>query len=96
MLAFLERANPFLVPLDEERRSYRLHDLFREALLACLQTSQPELVPLLNYRAASFCDPMVAVFRHQVDACHCEELAADSREWRRSTAMTSSTMRRRS
>src|SRR5215472_14444999 len=36
LLVFLERANLFLVPLDEERRSYRLHDLFREALLACL------------------------------------------------------------
>jgi LuxR family maltose regulon positive regulatory protein len=54
MLVFLERANLFLVPLDEERHWYRLHDLFREALLACLQTTQPELVPLLHRRAASF------------------------------------------
>ena len=42
MLAFLERANLFLVPLDEERRSYRLHDLFREALLSALHTTHPE------------------------------------------------------
>ena len=34
MLVFLERANLFVVPLDEERHSYRLHELFREALLA--------------------------------------------------------------
>jgi LuxR family maltose regulon positive regulatory protein len=54
MLVFLERANLFLVPLDEERRWYRLHDLFREALLAALHTAQPELVPLLHRRAASF------------------------------------------
>jgi LuxR family maltose regulon positive regulatory protein len=54
MLVFLERANLFLVPLDEERRWYRLHDLFREALLAVLHTAQPELVPLLHRRAASF------------------------------------------
>jgi LuxR family maltose regulon positive regulatory protein len=54
MLAFLERANLFLVPLDEERHSYRLHDLFREALLSVLHTTQPELVPLLHRRAVSF------------------------------------------
>src|SRR6266699_3426365 len=40
MLASLERANLFLVPLDEERRTYRLHDLFREALLSVLHTNR--------------------------------------------------------
>jgi len=54
MLAWLERANLFLVPLDEERRWYRLHDLFREALLAALHTIHPELAPVLHRRAASF------------------------------------------
>jgi LuxR family maltose regulon positive regulatory protein len=54
MLALLERANLFLVPLDEERRSYRLHELFREALLSILHTSQPESVQLLHRRAADF------------------------------------------
>jgi LuxR family maltose regulon positive regulatory protein len=54
LLTFLERANLFLVPLDEERHSYRLHELFREALLSVLDTGQPELVPLLHRRAASF------------------------------------------
>ena len=54
MLAFLERANLFLVSLDEERRSYRLHELFREALLSTLHTTQPEIVPLLHRRAARF------------------------------------------
>ncbi|GHO88518.1 LuxR C-terminal-related transcriptional regulator [Dictyobacter formicarum] len=54
MLALLERANLFLVPLDEERRTYRLHDLFREALLSALYTSQPEMVSLLHRRAAGF------------------------------------------
>src|SRR2546429_6554041 len=42
MLAFLERANLFVVSLAEERRSYRLHDLFREALLSTLLTTHPE------------------------------------------------------
>ena len=54
MLSFLERHNLFLVPLDEERRWYRLHDLFREALLAHLHTTHPELVPVLHRRAAAF------------------------------------------
>jgi len=54
MLAMLERANLFLVPLDEERRSYRLHELFREALLSVLHTIHPELVPVLHMRAARF------------------------------------------
>lgn len=54
MLEQLERANLFLVPLDAERRWYRLHDLFRETLLARLHASQPEQVPLLHLHAASW------------------------------------------
>ena len=54
MLEKLERANLFVVPLDEKRQWYRYHDLFRETLLARLQASQPELVPLLHLRAARF------------------------------------------
>jgi LuxR family maltose regulon positive regulatory protein len=53
-LLTLERANLFLVSLDDERQWYRYHDLFREALLAQLHASQPELVPLLHLRAARF------------------------------------------
>jgi LuxR family maltose regulon positive regulatory protein len=52
MLETIERANLFLVPLDEERRWYRVHDLFREALLARLHATQPALMPLLHQRAA--------------------------------------------
>jgi LuxR family maltose regulon positive regulatory protein len=54
MLSWLERANLFLVSLDEERRSYRLHELFREALLSALSTTHPESVPVLHRRAARF------------------------------------------
>jgi LuxR family transcriptional regulator, maltose regulon positive regulatory protein len=54
MLEELERANLFVVPLDEQRQWYRFHDLMRSALHARLQASQPELVPLLHIRAASF------------------------------------------
>lgn len=36
-LAYLERANLFLIPLDQERRWYRYHHLFAEFLLASLE-----------------------------------------------------------
>jgi LuxR family maltose regulon positive regulatory protein len=44
----LEHANLFVVPLDDERQWYRYHDLFREALLAHLRASQPDLLPVLH------------------------------------------------
>jgi len=52
MLESLERANLFLIPLDEERRWYRFHTLFREVLLARLQATQPEQVARLHREAA--------------------------------------------
>lgn len=52
MLEDLERANLFLLPLDEERRWYRFHTLFREVLLARLQATQPEQITLLHREAA--------------------------------------------
>ncbi len=52
MLEVLERAHLFLVPLDEERRWYRFHSLFREVLLARLQATHPEQVCQLHQKAA--------------------------------------------
>src|SRR5436309_6905642 len=52
ILESLERASLFLVPLDEERRWYRFHTLFREVLLARLQATQPEQVARLHREAA--------------------------------------------
>ncbi len=52
MLELLERNNLFVVPLDDDRQWYRMHDLFREVLLARLQATEPELVPVLHQRAA--------------------------------------------
>ncbi|HXR66755.1 MAG TPA: LuxR C-terminal-related transcriptional regulator, partial [Ktedonobacteraceae bacterium] len=54
LLEQAERTNLFLVPLDEERRCYRMHDLFRGALLAHLRARQPEMLPLLHQQAARF------------------------------------------
>jgi len=52
MLLELERANLFLVPLDEERQHYRYHALFAEFLQEKLRRSAPEQVTLLQERAA--------------------------------------------
>ncbi|GHO90011.1 helix-turn-helix transcriptional regulator [Reticulibacter mediterranei] len=54
LLETLERANLFVVPLDEERRWYRYHALFREALLTYLRATTPEQLPLLHRRAAAW------------------------------------------
>jgi LuxR family maltose regulon positive regulatory protein len=51
-LEYLEQANLFLVPLDNERRWYRYHHLFAELLRGRLHRSQPGLVPLLHRRAS--------------------------------------------
>jgi LuxR family transcriptional regulator, maltose regulon positive regulatory protein len=54
ILETLERSNLFVVPLDEQRQWYRLHDLFREALLAQGQAREPELLPQVHRRAAQW------------------------------------------
>ncbi len=52
MLMALERANLFIVPLDDRREWYRYHHLFAEVLRAHLLAEQPDLVPLLHQRAS--------------------------------------------
>ena len=54
MLEDLERANLFLVPLDEERRWYRYHHLFADLLLARLQSIDPEQMLTLHRNAATW------------------------------------------
>jgi LuxR family maltose regulon positive regulatory protein len=56
MLEAIERANLFLVPLDEVRGWWRYHHLFAELLRARLQQQQPERVPTLHRAAASWCE----------------------------------------
>jgi LuxR family transcriptional regulator, maltose regulon positive regulatory protein len=53
-LATLEAANLFVVPQDRHRGSYRYHHLFRELLRRELDEREPELVPVLNQRAADW------------------------------------------
>lgn len=52
MLTMLERANLFVVPLDDARRWYRYHHLFADVLRAHLLEEQPDLVPQLHGRAS--------------------------------------------
>ena len=56
VLAWLEEANLLLVPLDRQRRWYRYHHLFHELLTAELDRREPELIPELHRRAASWCE----------------------------------------
>jgi LuxR family maltose regulon positive regulatory protein len=51
VLDFLERANLFLVALDEEGRWYRYHRLFADALRQRLQQTAPALMGDLHLRA---------------------------------------------
>jgi ATP/maltotriose-dependent transcriptional regulator MalT len=50
-LAELERANLFLVPLDDRRERYRYHQLFADLLRSQLAQREPGLVPKLHRRA---------------------------------------------
>jgi ATP/maltotriose-dependent transcriptional regulator MalT len=54
MLQRVERANLFLVPLDEVRGWWRYHQLFADLLRARLQRQQPERVPELHRAAAAW------------------------------------------
>ncbi|HEV7127686.1 MAG TPA: AAA family ATPase, partial [Ktedonobacterales bacterium] len=54
LLERLERDNLFVLPLDEERRWYRYHPLFAEALRGRLRQTQPDLVASLHVRAADW------------------------------------------
>jgi ATP/maltotriose-dependent transcriptional regulator MalT len=52
MLEYLERSNLFVVPLDTQRRWYRYHPLFAEALRYRFEQTQPDRVRTLHQRAS--------------------------------------------
>ena len=54
ILESLERANLFIIPLDDEGKWYRYHHLFAEVLQARLRQSQPELPAKLQLRASEW------------------------------------------
>ncbi len=54
MLEILQKKNLFIIPLDEERRWYRYHHLFADALNRRLEYQYPELLPKLYRRASEW------------------------------------------
>ena len=54
ILEYLERANLFLTPLDDERQWYRYHHLFADLLRTRLDQIYPGLAPQLHGRAAAW------------------------------------------
>jgi LuxR family maltose regulon positive regulatory protein len=54
LLEQLERANLFLVPLDEVRGWWRYHQLFADLLQARLEQEKPERAPALHRAAATW------------------------------------------
>ena len=54
MLVALERANLFIVALDDRREWYRYHHLFADVLRARMLSEQPDQVPLLHQRASQW------------------------------------------
>lgn len=54
MLEASERANLFLVPLDEVRGWWRFHQLFADQLRACLEQEHPDRVQQLHRNAAAW------------------------------------------
>ena len=55
LLEQIERANLFLVPLDDVRGWWRYHQLFADLLRARLQQANPERVTQLHHAAAIWC-----------------------------------------
>jgi LuxR family maltose regulon positive regulatory protein len=91
MLEQVEQANLFLTPLDEERRWYRYHQLFAEALRHRLQHSQPDLVPELHRRASTWYEQHGLVG----DAVHHALAAADFEQAARLIEHTAELMAKR-
>src|SRR5215469_3634550 len=56
VLAGIERAGLFVVPLDEVRGWWRYHHLFADLLRARLQAEQPGRVPALHRAAGAWCE----------------------------------------
>jgi LuxR family transcriptional regulator, maltose regulon positive regulatory protein len=82
MLESLDRANLFVVPLDDSRRWYRYHHLFADVLLTHLLDEHPDRVAALHRRASQWYEqdgePSPAI-RHALAAGDVERAAGTSR-----------------
>ena len=78
MLEALERANLFVVALDDERQWYRYHHLFAEVLNNRLQQAEPGLVPDFHRRASAWYEEhgfVVEAVQHALAAPDLEQAA---------------------
>lgn len=72
MLEFLERANVFVEPLDGQRRWYRYHALFAEALRVRLEQTEGQTMSILHQRASLWYKGqgyLPEAIRHAISAC---------------------------
>ncbi len=79
VLVELERANLFLIPLDDRREWYRYHELFADVLRYRLLQSDPELVRTVHRRASDWLVPegyRYEAVRHAVAANEVESAIA--------------------
>jgi LuxR family maltose regulon positive regulatory protein len=78
LLRRLDRANLFLVALDDRRVAYRYHHLFADVLHARLLDEQPDLVDELHRRACEWCadhGELVDAVGHALAGGHVERAA---------------------
>ncbi|MEZ4656657.1 MAG: LuxR C-terminal-related transcriptional regulator [Caldilineaceae bacterium] len=78
MLTMLERANLFVVPLDDQRQWYRYHHLFADLLYARALEAQPDQVRSGHQRASTWCEHnglAEAAIRHALAAADFERAA---------------------
>ena len=81
-LEYLEHANLFIVPLDNERRWYRYHHLFADVLRMHLKAEQPDQVSALHRRASEWYEhngSMDNAIRHALAAGDFERAAGIDR-----------------
>ena len=79
ILEYLDRANLFIVPLDDRREWYRYHRLFADLLNQRLLLTQPESVPGLHQRASIWYEQhqlLDEAIRHAFVACDTQRAAA--------------------
>jgi LuxR family maltose regulon positive regulatory protein len=86
ILDHLERANLFLVPLDDEHIWFRYHHLFGEVLRSRLSTAYAGRVPELYVRAAEW-------FECNESVAEAVRYALAAKDWERAVRLMAKTMR---
>lgn len=78
ILEAVDKANLFLVSLDDERQWYRYHHLFAQVLRARLQQTAPTMIPELHRRASQWYEQnglIVEAVQHGLSATDFERVA---------------------